>query len=63
MFRAQQLETLPLKLDSLLEHSKRLPPTESGEPFNVKLGFYVESLGNFRHTEMVVYSSCRRIDF
>uniref|UniRef100_A0A914C0R6 Neurotransmitter-gated ion-channel ligand-binding domain-containing protein n=1 Tax=Acrobeloides nanus TaxID=290746 RepID=A0A914C0R6_9BILA len=52
LIRSEMLESSAINFDSLLEHSKRLPPKDFGEPFNVKLGFYVESLGNFRHTEM-----------
>ncbi|CAI4228699.1 unnamed protein product [Auanema sp. JU1783] len=41
------------KIDSLLENLSKRPPTENGTTaLDVRLGMYLESVGNFRSTEM-----------
>uniref|UniRef100_A0A1I7X3N1 Neur_chan_LBD domain-containing protein n=1 Tax=Heterorhabditis bacteriophora TaxID=37862 RepID=A0A1I7X3N1_HETBA len=40
-------------VDELLRHKSKRPPSENEtHPLDVKLGMYLESLGNFRSTEM-----------
>ncbi|KAK6037529.1 hypothetical protein COOONC_24966 [Cooperia oncophora] len=46
---SQCLETV----EELLHHRSKRPPTENAtHPLEVKLGMYLESLGNFRSSEM-----------
>uniref|UniRef100_A0A914S031 Uncharacterized protein n=1 Tax=Parascaris equorum TaxID=6256 RepID=A0A914S031_PAREQ len=43
-------------------HMKRPPQSGYDRPLNVEIGFYLESLGNFRETQMVarpVFRECK----
>ncbi|KAL3070667.1 hypothetical protein niasHS_016941 [Heterodera schachtii] len=52
-FRATKTKSATTFMASELHRKIRRPPSNSnGEPLSVQLGFYLESLGNFRETQM-----------